>query len=198
MPTRLLAMLPVLLTAPLALAQSDTLAPLLSRGPLVLVEEDASGKFGQATGIVQIDAPPEKVWATLLAMEKFTEYVPKVTTSEVLRREGNEFDVRFVLDVPGPDTDYTIRYSKDDAKREIKGSWVKGDLKGSKWLWKVEAAPGGKSLLSQQLHLKNFSSILQSVEDDQQTITVGVTVSSALAAIKAVKRRCEGRATVAK
>jgi ribosome-associated toxin RatA of RatAB toxin-antitoxin module len=187
-----------LFVAHAAAAQTDTLTPLLQRGPLVLVEEDANGKFGQATGIVLVDAPPDKVWDTVLAMEKFSEYVPKVTTSELGRKDGNDFDVHFVLDVPGPDTDYTIRFTKDDAKRELKGAWSKGDLKGSRWLWKVEPAAGGKTLLSQQVFLKNFSSLLQSVEDDQQTITVGVTVSTALAAIKAVKRRCEGRATVTK
>jgi len=195
---RPLAVLFALFFVRAAAAQTDGLTPLLQRGPMVLVEEDSAGKFGQATGIVLIDAPPEKVWEAVLAMDKFTEYVPKVTTSEVSRREGNDFDAHFVLDVPGPDTDYTIRFTKDDAKRELKGVWSKGDLKGSRWLWKVEPSAGGKSLLSQQVYLKNFSSILQSVEDDQQTITVGVTVSSALAAIKAVKRRCEGRPTVSK
>jgi hypothetical protein len=100
-------------------------------------------------------------------------------------------EFHLVIEVPGPDTDYNVRYTKDDAKRTLTGSWAKGDLKGSKWLWKVEAAPDGKTLLSQQLSLRNFSSIATSVEDEQQTITIGINVSSGIAAVKAIKRRCE-------
>ncbi len=175
----------------LVLAQNDSMLPLLSRGQLVLVEPGSDGRFGSATALVIVNAPPEKVWATLLKMEEFKDFMPKVITSDLLRREKDEMDFHFVIEVPGPDTDYNIRYTKDDAKMTLTGSWVKGDLKGSKWLWKVEALPEGKSLLSQQLSLRNFSSLAASVEDEQQTITVGVNVSSGIAGVKALKRRCE-------
>lgn len=181
----------------LVLAQNDSMTPLLEKGQLVLVEQAKDGKFGSATGIVLINAPPEKVWPTLLKMEVWKDFMPKVTTSDVVRRDKEEMDVNFVLDVPGPDTDYTIRYTKDDAKRTLSGKWLKGDLEGSKWFWKVEPAAGGKTLLSQQVSVKNFSSILASVEDEQQTMTVGVNVSSALAAGKALKRECEQPAAAA-
>jgi ribosome-associated toxin RatA of RatAB toxin-antitoxin module len=179
------------LTTSHALAQSEGLVPLLSRGPVVLVEEGAQGKFGQATGTVLVDSPPETVWKILIEMERFKDFVPKVNTAEVLRRDGNEFDIRMVIDTPGPDTDHTIRWAVDNSKREMKGTWMKGDLKGSRWMWKVESLPDGRSLLSQQISLKNFSVFLANVDDDQQTITVGLNVSSALAATKAVKKRAE-------
>src|SRR4051812_2708053 len=131
----------------LLLSQNDSLLPLLDKGQLVLVEQTKDGKFGTATGLMLVDAPPEKVWETLLKMDEFKSFMPKVTTSEVLRKEKDELDVHFVLDVPGPDTDYTIRYTRDDANKTLTGSWVKGDLKGSTWFWKVEPGPGGKTLL---------------------------------------------------
>ena len=115
----------------LVLAQNDSLLPLLARGQVVLVEPAADGKFGAATAIAIVDAPPQKVWQTLLKMEDFKNFMPKVTESTLLRREKNEMDLHFVIDVPGPDTDYNIRYTKDDAKMTLTGSWVKGDLKGS-------------------------------------------------------------------
>lgn len=175
----------------LVLSQNDSMLPLLEKGPLVLVEQLKDGKFGSATGIILVEAPPEKVWETLLKMEEFKTYMPKVLTSDVLRREKDEIDLRMVIEVPGPDTDYVIRYTRDDAKKTLTGNWVKGDLKGSTWLWKVEAGPAGKTLLSQRLSVKNFSSLLSSVEDEQQTITVGVNVSSVVAGVKSVKRKCE-------
>lgn len=174
----------------LTLAQID-LSPMLQKGPLVQVEEATGGKFGNATGIVVVDAPPEKVWDVIVKMDEFKTFMPKVTTSEIVKKSGNDFDVHFVLDVPGPDTDYTVRWSPDPANKTLSGSWVSGDLKASKWYWKIEAAPNGKSLVTHTLAVKNFSSIAQSLEDESQTVTVGINVGSVLAAIKAVKKRAE-------
>jgi ribosome-associated toxin RatA of RatAB toxin-antitoxin module len=176
----------------LALSQVD-LAPSLAKGPLVLVEQGPGNKFSQATGIVLVDADPEKVWAVLAKPELFKDFMPRVTTSEIVKEKAGDVEVRFVLDVPGPDTDYTVRFRPNAAARTMTGTWVAGDLKGSKWLWKVEPAPGGKALLTHTLSVKNFSGLAQSLEDDQQTFTVGVNVSSVLAATKAVKKRAEGK-----
>lgn len=175
-----------------ALAQTD-LKPLLDRGPVVLVEDNTAGKFGQSTAIVYVAKPPEKVFAIICDQGKLKDFMPKVTTSEYAAtpNKPNEFDIRMVLDVPGPDTDYTIHFVKDDAKLTAKGSWAKGDLKGSSWVWKVEKAADGNSIVSHTLSIKNFSSALTALEDDSQTMTVGVNVSSALAAVKAIKRRAE-------
>lgn len=176
----------------LALAQNaDAVSAMLDRGPLVLVEEAKGGKFGQATAITQVEGTPDQVWDTLVKFEDYKNYMPKVLTSEVVKKDGNKVDVHFVLDVPGPDTDYVIRYVLDPEKKEMTGHWADGDLKGSAWQWKVEPGANGKTLLSERVQVKNFSSILQNVEDDQQTITVGVNVSSALAAVKGIKNRVE-------
>lgn len=177
---------------------SDMLTPLLNRGPLALVEQAKDGKFQAATAIVLVNAPPDRVYETLLDHAKFKEYVPKVLTSEVEKSNAKSFEVRFVIDVPGPDTDYTIKYVRDDARRTLKGTWAKGDLKDSKWEWRVEPGPEGKTLLFHELKVKNFSSVLTSLEDERQTMTVGVNVSSAIAATTAVKNFIEGGSGTAK
>lgn len=173
----------------LAMAQLD-MSPLLERGPMVLVEEGTGGKFAQSSAIVIIDAPPEKVWELVKAQQHFKDFIPKVLVSE-MKPSGTDFEVHLVIDVPGPDTDYVVRYTIDEEKRTMTGCWAKGDLKASRWFWKLEAAPGGKTLLTHTVGLKNFSGIAQSLEDENQTITVGVNVSSVLAATKAVKKKAE-------
>jgi len=175
-------------------AAGTDMLPLLERGPLALVEQTKDGKFQQATAIVLVNAPPDRVYLALLDHGKFKEYVPKVLTSDVDKSNAKSFEVRFVIDVPGPDTDYTIKYVRDDAKRVLKGTWAKGDLKDSKWEWRVEPGPDGKTLLYHQLQVKNFSSVLTSLEDDRQTMTVGVNVGSAIAATTAVKAHLESAA----
>jgi ribosome-associated toxin RatA of RatAB toxin-antitoxin module len=184
-------MLTVTLALLLSQASSDTLTPLLMRGPVALVEQTKDGKFQQATAIVLVNATPDQVYVALLDHSKFKNFMPKVLTSEVVKSNAKGFDVRFVIDVPGPDTDYTIRYVRDDAKHVLTGTWLSGDLKDSKWEWKIEPTADGKSLLSHALKVKNFSSVLTSLEDERQTMTVGVNVSSAIAATTAVKNYIE-------
>ena len=179
----------VLALVSLTAAQLD-LTPQLEKGPLVLVEE-SKGKFSTCSSIVLIDAPPEHVWALVKAQDQFKTFVPKVLTSEMKPQGSGDYEVHFVIDVPGPDTDYAIRYTVDDATKTMSGAWAKGDLKGSRWTWKLEAAPGGKTLVTHTLALKNFSGLAQSLEDDNQTITVGVNVSAALAVTKAIKKQAE-------
>lgn len=173
-----------------ALAQVD-ITPMLQRGPVVQVEEAKGGKFGQATAVTLVNAPPEKVWAVLVNMQDFKSFMPKVTTSDVSKKGEKAFEVHFVIDVPGPDTDYTVRFAPDEATKTLSGNWVSGDLKGSTWLWKLETAAEGKTLVTHTISVKNFSSIAQSLEDEAQTVTVGINVGSVLAATKAVKRRVE-------
>ena len=50
-----------------------------------------------------------------------------------------------------------------------------------------------ESLIYYTAASRNFSRLAQSLEDKQQTITVGVNVSAALAAVKALKSRAEGK-----
>jgi ribosome-associated toxin RatA of RatAB toxin-antitoxin module len=187
-------MLPVALLFLAQAPSQDLLTPMLSRGPLALVEQTKDGRFSQATAVVLVNAPVEKVYEAVLAQDKFKTYMPKVLESELTNSNAKGFDIRLVLDVPGPDTDYTIHYARDDDKRVLKGTWKKGDLKDSKWEWRMEPTPEGKTLLFHQLTVKNFSSILSNLEDDQQTITVGVNVASAIAATKAVKNHLENPA----
>jgi uncharacterized protein YndB with AHSA1/START domain len=178
----------------LLLAQTpaqDQLTPMLGKGPLALIEQTKEGKFSQATAVVLIDASQQKVWEALLAQDKFKTFMPKVLESDVTNSTAKGFDAHFVIEVPGPDTDYIIHYARDDEKHTLTGTWKSGDLKGSTWNWRMESTPEGKTLLFHQLCVKNFSGLLQKFEDDQQTITVGVNVASAFAATKAIKNRVE-------
>ena len=193
-------MLTALVLTVLSQAAADSLTPLLERGPLVLVEQAKDGKFGMATGIVQVDAPPRVVWETLVKMGDFKSFMPKVELSEMsnVDEKKGEFDIRYVIQVPGPDTDYTIHFVRDDKAMTLTGKQIAGDLKGSRWFWKVQPGPNGKTLLSQTVQVKNFSAILQNVEDDQQTITLGVNVGSAVVVTGALKRHIEKQQSAAK
>lgn len=174
-------------------------AALLQRGPVVQVEADDEGRFVQARAMIVVDAPPSHVFGVLRDMERYREFMPRVVQSDVAHHSGGGgFDVRFVYDLPGPDTDYTARMSVDEGARRVSGTWVQGDLRGSVWTWRVERYGEGQSLLVHSLRVENFSPLLRQLEDDQQTVTVGLNVANALVTVKAIKRRSEEAAAQAR
>ncbi len=175
-------------------AESPTDAnALLARGPLVAVERGADGRFSRCTVLALINAPPDKVWAAITDYEHLKDFVPKVVNSEVVKKSDTSTEVKLELDVPGSNTVYVMRYTPHLDTHTLETSWVSGDLKGSAWTFHLEPAAEGKTLINYSGASRHFSRILESLEDDQQTISVGVNVGAALTTVTAMKKRAEGK-----
>ncbi|MHB8419610.1 MAG: SRPBCC family protein [Myxococcales bacterium] len=179
-------------------AAAQELMDLLAKGPVVLVENDAHGRFDRATAVVLVHAPAAKVWDVVSNFSNYRYFMPKVVKSEQ-RLSGptfpNQLDVAYEIDVPISNAKYTFHYQLDPAQLAIHGKWLKGDLEGSFCDWKL--VPHGDATLAYfTTASRNFSSLAQKLEDSQQTITIGVNVSAALATVKAIKKRVEGLSAV--
>jgi len=184
----------LLFLLPCAAAGQD-LMELLARGPVVLVETDDAGRLSQATAVQLVEAPVERVWAVATDFGRFREFMPKTLRSDAAPVAGSpgQVDVTYEVEVPGPNPVYTLRYAPDEARREIPCRWVRGDLQGSHCRFRL-VAQGRRTLLYYTTLSRNYSSLAQSLEDEGQTVTVGVNVSAALAVVNAVRRRAEGAA----
>ncbi len=181
------------LAASLPLAGSaETLEGLLARGPVVLVESDSKGSFSSATGVISINAPADRVWATLIDFPKYKEFMPKVVSSRIVKGEGTyDPEVRWEIDTPVMNTIYTVHYHINDALRVITVEQVAGALKDSHWEYRLESAGPSRTLIYYKSSARHFSSILENLEDSQQTITIGVNVGGALGILRAIKARSE-------
>jgi hypothetical protein len=174
-------------------ARAQELLELLSKGPMVQVENDAKGKFDKATAVIHISRPPADVWRAATDFAAYKTFLPKTLKSSPKPVGTNRVDVEYEIDTPMTNTSYTFRYEIDPDAMTMRGNWVKGDIKGSFCAWRL--VPSGEgTLLYYTTASRNFSSIAQRLEDDQQTITVGVNVATALAVVKAVKRHVESAA----
>ena len=177
-----------------AAARAQDLMDLLAKGPVVLVQNNDQGRFDRATAVVEIAAPPAKVWEVVSNFSNYRYFMPKVLKSEQ-RLSGPEFpnqlDVAYEIDVPLSNAKYTFHYQLDPDKLQIRGKWLKGDLEGSFCEWRLVPYQG-RTLAYYTTASRNFSSLAQRLEDSQQTITIGVNVSAALATVKAIKKRVEG------
>ena len=171
----------------------DELRELLARGPVVLVESTAAGRFDSATAIVAIARPPSEVWRLATDFASHRTFMPKLVASAPTPRGENRVDVRFEIAIPFPGRNerYTFRYDLDPAAMTLDGRWLEGDLRDSFTRWRV-VAEGAGCRLHVTTATRNFSKIVAAIEDAQQTVTIGVNVSSALAVVKAVKQRAEG------
>lgn len=193
----LLAALTLLAATP---AFAQDLMDLLEKGPVVLVQNNDKGRFDRATAVVEVNAPLQKVWDVVSNFSTYRYFMPKVVKSEE-KVSGPQFpnqcDVAYEIDVPISNAKYTFHYLLDPDKHEIHGKWLKGDLEGSFCEWKLVPYKD-RTLAYYTTASRNFSSLAQKLEDDQQTITIGVNVSAALATVKAIKKRVEGMSSASK
>jgi carbon monoxide dehydrogenase subunit G len=188
---RLLAAALAALTALAApAARAEDVGELLRAGPLVRIETGSDGKLRQATCIADVEAPVETVWKVLNDFESYRFFMPRIQKLEVTR-EGPESLVAFKLDTPIVSTSYTLRYTPDHDKKTLSVKQVKGDLAGSRYSWRVVPAGEGRARIYYSGLIKNFSSLAESFEDDQQTLSIGINVVSLMASAKAVKARAE-------
>ncbi len=177
-------------------ARAQDLMALLKKGPLVLVQNDAHGKFDRATAIIDVKAPPDAVWDVVTNFSNYRYFMPKVVKSEVHVDGPNQEDVAYEIDVPISNESYVFHYVLDPQKRTAHGQWLKGDIEGSFCDWRIVPVQGG-TLIYYTTASRNYSSLAQKLEDSQQTITVGINVAAALATVRAIKHRTEGLSSVA-
>lgn len=171
-------------------ARADEVGGLLVKGPLVRIETDAAGKFRQATCIADVHADADVVWRVLNDFEQYKFFMPRMEKLEVTR-EGNDALMDIKLDTPLVATRYTNRMSPDHASKTLSVRQVKGDLSGSSYQWRVVPLAAGQARIFYSGVVKNFSSVAESFEDEQQTLTIGINVVSLMASAKAVKERAE-------
>jgi ribosome-associated toxin RatA of RatAB toxin-antitoxin module len=188
-----LAGVPLALSAP---AQAQDLMALLADGPVVVVEKDAKGKFEQATAVIDVKAPPAKVWEVVTNFSAYRYFMPKVEKSEQSAPAPNQLDVAYEIDVPLSNAKYVLHYDLDPVKLTATGRWVKGDLEGTHSHWRLVPYKD-ETLLYFTTSTLHFNALAQRFEDSQQTITIGVNVVAALTTVSAIKKRTEGMLTPA-
>jgi ribosome-associated toxin RatA of RatAB toxin-antitoxin module len=180
----------VLFVAP-SPARAQDLMALLVDGPVIVVKKDARGKFEQATAVIDVKAPPAKVWDVVTNFSAYRYFMPKVEKSEQSSAAPNQLDVAYEIDVPLSNAKYVIHYDLDPVKLTATGHWVKGDLEGTHSLWRIVPYKD-ETLIYFTTSTLHFNALAQRFEDSQQTITIGVNVVAALTTVSAIKKRTEG------
>ncbi len=170
--------------------RADELGDLLRGGPIVRIESDSAGKLRSATCIADVDAPIDTVWKVLTDYDAYRFFMPRIKSLEV-SHEGGDALLAIKLDTPLVSTSYTNRQHADAATHTINVKQVEGDLSGSHYQWRLVSLGPSRTRIFYAGIVKNYSSIAESFEDDQQTLSIGINVVSLMASAKAVKGRAE-------
>jgi hypothetical protein len=128
----------------------------------------------------------------MLNIEDYARYMPRMVTSEVVKRNGDNTEIiaAFELDTAIHNTKYELKYSIDKKSHSIAISHYSGDLKGSQWHWEFQAQ-GEHTIIICTGGSKNFSAFIKAIDDSTQTLTVGINIMSMLANVRYIKERSE-------
>ena len=164
-----------------------------SKRPVIDVQFDDNGRFRRAKTTLAVDAPPEVVWATLLDFKRYPSFMPRVDEATPHQRRG-KLEVDFELDTPLMTTEYTSRYEVKPDRFIVDIRVIDGDNEGSRFRYQLVPLDGGKrTRLSYSGRLKNFSTMVEALDDDAQTVTLGVNTAIQLATVRAITAEAERR-----
>ncbi len=167
---------------------------MMRRSPLMTINRTPSGEFLSVTSMTIINAPFDVIWDTIIDINSYRSYMPKVLRAEVtgVSENGKEITAKFEIEVPMRNTRYTIKYILDKPGKKIDVIRIAGDLEGSYWQWRFFPRED-HTMVIYSGKTDNFSKFLQSFDDKNQSILIGVNISTNLTTVKSIKDRAEKR-----
>ena len=128
---------------------ADELRRLKAREVLVNVVPDDSGEAdGQIEAVIDVAAPPAKVWTVMLDCQRALKFMEGLKSCRVLERGPNDaWDIRehkskWLAILPELRSVFRSEYLRD---KEIKFQRVAGDIKVLQGGWRLEPLTGGTS-----------------------------------------------------
>lgn len=175
-------------------AQAESLDAMLQRGEVTLIETHPDGALKQATAIGLVAAPVEAVWEKLTNFADYPQWMPKVEGVRVTAKSATVFEVAWSLGIAGPNVNYTGRYTLDKASWTIRGTWVAGELEGSRWDWRLEPVSGG-TVVYRVVYSNVVGSnwLIEQVVDEDHTLEYGINSATGVIEIQGLKRALAAR-----
>lgn len=177
----------------------STLNALMKKGQVLIIDENPDGGLELVTAGILIDAPPSKVYETLVQYDKYSEYMPSTAGVKVVgKKDGKElvqYNIEFKFLVLKFSVQYTMKqtYIKNKEIRWELDSSKDGKLKTSYGAWQLYSAPGNRTAAFYSVYadLKTISWALRKTFEAEPAMEVSVNASSCVMVLKAIKNRVE-------
>lgn len=172
-------------------ALADDLTDMLKKGPMARVDVDRAGKFDAVVSVVDVDTPAARLWGILLDYKNYRFFMPRVQDVGVEVDDSGTTLVKWNIDTPLVRTKYSNAMTVDATNMVLKASTVTGDMQSSRYEWRVVPLGENRCRMIHTAWPRNMASIVDTLDDKQQTLTIGVAVSSVMATVRALKLRAE-------
>lgn len=138
-----------------------------------------------ASRSIVVNAPPEKVFDTIINYDRYPEWLTEVKKIRTSDRKGNEVKVHYEVDFKIKTIRYTI-LAKEERPQRMSWTFVEGEvMKDNKGSWLLEPEGEGKTKITYSVEVTVGPLVPKSV--------LNTLVDQSLPKmLEAVKRRVEG------
>lgn len=178
----------------------STLASILSHSATCFVDEDSAGRLHETTAGVLIDASPDRVREVILDFERYREWAPQLTRSEIVAEKHGATDVAFSLGfrfaVFSKSIAYTIRYREKGER--VSWERVSGDFPENRGSWHWVPLERGKktaAFYGFYVDLAGLGSMVKMALKASPQMEVAISTSTAVLMARALKARVEEETT---
>ena len=175
----------------------QTLEKLVSKGELVLTEENISGNLENVTAGIMIEAPVSEVWQVVTDYNHYHEFMPQTKRVRIVKQSGEtaevEYNLKLAVSVVGIGIDYILRHTHQKPDR-VSFELVSGDLAEVRGGWEFIPIAGGEKTLafySVYTDLKSLGRVASFALKQEPSMELAINVSSAVLIVKAIKDRVE-------
>lgn len=171
----------------------DTIAKLLERGELALVESNPDGTAGQIVIFSRISAPPAQVFDVVIDVESYSKFMKSVIGNKIIKRQGDMFAYEWELDVPI----FNLKGVRGMRGRrpdliEVRG--ISGNFRESKERWELYPLDGGKKTLAvfyRSVDVQSAGLIVKTMVSLEPSMEHGLNLAAGFVFIRDIRRRIE-------
>ncbi|MCC7386927.1 MAG: SRPBCC family protein [Deltaproteobacteria bacterium] len=185
---------PRLVQSRAALLRPETLAPLLARGELALIESNDDGSARQVVVLSAIGAPPEQVFDVITDVERYPEFMPSVVSIQIVKRQGDMVAYDWELDVPVFNLK-GVRAMRTRRPSLIEVRGVAGNFKESRERFELYPLDGGKRTLVavyRSIDVESAGLIMKTMIRMEPSMEQGVNLATGFVQVRDLRRRVEG------
>lgn len=177
----------------------NTIRNLMADGQLIIIDEKPNGVLEMVTGVIIINAPPDKVYKILTDFSKYTEYMPSTVGCEVTREDKNSKDIKYNIEFKFSVLKFRVSYTLNQTfipNKEIRWSLISSEgnkLKDTYGAWQLFPLSGGGTVAFYSVYsdLKSMNVIIRKIFEAEPSMEISVNASSCVLVLKAVKQRVE-------
>ena len=164
-----------------------SLAPLLERGELILIESGPDGRLKQGTLLALADATPKQVLDIAARPEEHPKFIPNLVRADLLQRDGTISEVAWELDVPFVNLTGVNRIL-DERPKTVRYWSVRGDIRRLAWQWEAVPVARNRSVVAHYTYsdIREASWFLRKVIAGRPTLEHGAVVSTGIVVLKAI------------